>query len=193
MDISLYGLLEWAQLKNLSLKALVAPNVSNTLIFLYAISYMLNRKAVFITAFLLIEIMGLLSPVDYITGCSMDCLTYWPYYFMYAVGYSFCYWIVFNQTRSLKKCSGYVMLVLFELTITYNEWARPTVETFIYSYYEYIIMAIHIYIIITVIEWGRTIDAAASVFAGVFRQFSTSYSLSFFWYTLYQSHLKNKS
>ena len=184
MDFSLYGLLECLQLKNLSLKALAAENVSNILIILYAISYMLNRKAVFITAFLLIEILGLLSPVDYITGCSTDCLTYWPYYFMCAIGYSFCYWIVFNQTRSLKKCSGYVMLVLLELTITYNEWARPTVETFLYSHYEHIVMAIHIYIIITVIEWGRTIDATNDIFNSIGSIFSSSYSLSFFWYNI---------
>ena len=184
MDFSLYGLLECLLPKNLNLKVLVAENVSNILIVLYAISYMLNRKAVFITAFLLIEILGLLSPVDYITGCSTDCVTYWPYYFMCAIGYSFCYWIIFNQTRSLKKCSGYVMLVLFELTITYNEWARPTVETFLYSYYEYIIMVIHIYIIITIIEWRRTVDAANDIFNSIRSIFSTSYSLSFFWYNI---------
>tara|TARA_R110002012_G_scaffold24590_1_gene82030 strand:+ start:5714 stop:6283 length:570 start_codon:yes stop_codon:yes gene_type:complete len=184
MDFSLYGLLECLQLKNLSPKALAAENVSNTLIILYAISYMLNRKAVFITAFLLIEMLGLLSPVDYITGCSVGCVTYWPYYFMCAIGYSFCYWVIFNQTGSLKKCSGYVMLVLLELTITYNEWAQPTIETFLYTHYEYIIMAIHIYIIITVIEWGRTINATNDIFNSIGSIFSSSYSLSFFWYNI---------
>jgi len=191
MDFSLYGLLEWVLPKNLKISVLLARNVSNILIFLYVMSYLLNRKAVFITAFLLIEILGVLSPVDYIAGCSMTCESYEFYYLMYAIGYVFCYWVVYSQTKSIKICSGYVILVLFELTMSYNEWTQPEIETFIYSHYEYIIMAIHIYIISTITK-RRSINRFISSFIDCIRyKLGVSYSVSFFWYTLHQSNLEN--
>lgn len=191
MDISLYGLLEWVLPKNLEVSGVLAQNVSNILILLYAVSYILNRKAVFITAFLLVEVMGMLSPVDYIVGCSMDCESYEGYYLMYSVGYVFCYWVVFNQTKSIKICSGYVILVLFELTVSYEEWTRLSSETFFYAYYEYIIMAIHIYIISTITKRRSVNRIVRSIIDYISHKRRTSYSLSFFWYTLQQSNLKN--
>lgn len=191
MDFSLYGLLECLLPKNLEISGVLAQDVSNILIVLYAISYILNRKAVFITAFLLVEVMGMLSPVDYIVGCSMDCESYEGYYLMCAVGYVFCYWAVFKHTKSIKICSGYAILVLFELTISYEEWMQLNSETFFYSYYEYIIMAIHIYIISTITKRTTINGIARSITDCIRHKLDTSYSISFFWYTLHQSNFKN--
>lgn len=190
MEFSLYGVLEWVLAKNL--KVVEAQSVSNILISLYFLSFLFNRKAVFIMAFLLVELVGLLSPVDYITGCGMDCDSYEYYYLMYAILYALCYWVIFKKTKSIKICSGYVILILFELHMSYNEWIRPQIETIAYTYYEYIVMVIHIYIISTITKCRKVNVFSRNLIASIRSKLSYGYSVSFFCYTIQQSYLKNK-
>ncbi len=193
MDFSLYGVLECLLPKNLKITGITAENVSNTLIFLYVISYMFNRKAVFLIAFLFVETVALLSPVDYVVGCSMSCKSYEHYYLMCAFLYVLCYWACLRQTKEIKVLSGYVILISFELTMSYYEWTQPKIETIIYQYYEYIIMVVHIYIISTIIN-KRSLDRICSAISGCFRhKCSDSYYMPFFWYTLQQRNIKDNS
>ena len=174
--------MEWAALasaKNLE----AAQSASNILMVLYAISYFLNRKAVFITAFLLFEFCGNSSVFSALTDAQ--------YYLMYAIVSCFCYWCVFYQFKSIKICSGYAILVLLELTMSYNELTRPEVETFIYTYYEYIVMVVHIYIISTITRISSLSGFVRDFFACVRNKLSASYSVSFFWYTLLNIHKKD--
>lgn len=182
MEFSLYGVLEWAQLSGKKLE--VAHNANNILLFLYVASFMVNRKAVFITAFLLVELYGVLFIFDALSDSG--------YYFGYALCYVFCYWVVFQQTKSIKICLGYVILVLFELNMSHNEWIRPQIETIAYTYYEYIVMVIHIYIISTITKWRKINVFSRSLIAGIRSKLSHGYSVSFFCYTIQQSYFKNK-
>lgn len=180
MDFSLYGLLEWVQVSGKNLE--VARNLSNTLIFLYYIAYLTNKKGCFIAVFLFVELVG---NSFIISGLSDS-----GYYLSYSFLYCICYAVVVNVSKSIKTLAGYVILILFELTMSYNEWKQPEIETFFYTYYEYIIVAIHIYIISTVFDRRAFDRFTRGIIVHIRYKCCVSYSVGFFWYNLRQSNLE---
>lgn len=178
MDFSLYGLLEWVQVNAKNLEA--AQSVSNILIVLYAISYIFNRKATFLVAFLLVETYG--------NASLFSALTDFYYYLGYAFIYSLVYWFVLKKYQMVKTMLGYGILVLFQGAMSLDALYFPLDETYIYTHYASFIVLIHLYIIATLINWrllrarmGESIDALGC-------WVGNNYNLSFIWYTLRNSH-----
>ena len=94
-----------------------AANVSNLLLVLYVISYIVTRKAAFIVAFLFVETIGMIDPFEhYFIAPTAINVTYEYYYFIYAGLYSICYLYFFFIYQSLKTCLGYFIL----MTLSYR-------------------------------------------------------------------------
>lgn len=176
MDLSIYGVLEWAQANDLKVAA--AQNASNLLLVLYVISYIFNRKAAFLVAFLLVEFYG---NVNAFSG-----LTDFEYYLGYAFIYSMFYWVVLKQYHMVKTSLGYGILTLFELVISLDALYLPATETYIHSHYASIIVLIHVYIIITTINWRALRSRMGTSFNALGCWVGANYNLSFFWYTLFK-------
>lgn len=173
-EISIIEVLSWVQLS--ARKIEVAASLSNFLILLYVISYFFNRKAVYLMAFLFVEVLAYSSIFD---GLS-DVL----YYLAYSAMYSICYWLAFCSGAKVKTIVGYVILVLFQLLMAYDAYTYPRTETFIYSGYETVILAVHVYIISTLHDWrfvGRIVGNFRDYMHNIF---SVNYNFSFFWYNV---------
>ena len=56
-DLSILGVLSWAELANVK-RLVVEQSLSNILIALYAVAYVTNRRATFLVAFLVMELYG---------------------------------------------------------------------------------------------------------------------------------------
>jgi hypothetical protein len=171
-----------------------AANVSNLLLVLYVISYVVTRKAAFIVAFLFVETVGMLDPFEhYFIAPAAINVTYEYYYFIYAGLYSICYLYFFFIYQSLKACLGYFILVLFELLMCFieaTEVLEQSIEANIYNNYEYIILVVHIYIISTLVRWTPIPLNIKGLIGRIYSKFYSSYFYSCFWYNCQQSQIK---
>lgn len=176
MDFSLYGLLEWVQLNEKKAVLEIVQSASNLLFSLYVISYIFNKKAAFLVAFLLVEIYG--------NSSISSGLTKPEYYRGYAFLYMVTYWVVFYKYHMVKSLVGYVILVLFELAMSVDAIYFPDDETYIDTNYTSIIVLIHLYIVATLIDW-RLLRAFLGEGLGVMGSWlRINYNLSFIWYTV---------
>ncbi|MCP4987594.1 MAG: hypothetical protein GY928_16505 [Colwellia sp.] len=153
---------------------------SNLLVILYVISYILTKRSFFIAAFLCAEFVGgsslLVGLLDY---------QYYLFWSLYSV---LCYWIVFYRFRSLKLLAGYAMLVAIEITMTYNEFTGPEIETFLYKNYELFVVVVHIYIISAITFTRKLVRDTTDIVNSIRCVFCSSYNYSFIWYNLRNFH-----
>lgn len=173
-EISIIEVLSWVQLS--ARKIEVAASLSNFLILLYGISYFFNRKAVYLMAFLFVEVLAYSSIFD---GLS-DVL----YYLAYSAMYSICYWLAFCSGAKVKTIVGYVILVLFQLSMACDAYIYPNVETDLYNNYEAVILAVHVYIISTLHDWRLVGRLMGDIRNYMHNFFSVNYNFSFFWYNV---------
>lgn len=170
---SLPEFIQWAAQLKASAESLTAPSASNAILIAYLIAYLTNRKSCFIVAFFIFEFVGVLTFYD----------SYGLHYryLAYSIAISLMYWYLFISGYKLKILSGYVIMLLFQLAMVTDAYIYYDVETFLWTYYEYIIVAIHLYIVSTITNRKR-LDKIASDFVGYLRNiYSTSYNLPF-WY-----------
>jgi len=173
LDLSIYEVLLWVQ--ESARKVVVEQTASNLLVGLYAIAYIINKKATFLVAFLLVEFYGYSSMFDVLTNPQ--------YYLGYMVIYTLTYWYVFKCYGVNKTLLGYVTLIVFELTMAMDAVFYAKTETILYNSYTYIIVFVHLYIIISLFEWKR-IKHNMGVFArGLLCTIWPSYNYSLFCYT----------
>jgi len=66
IDLSIYEVLLWVQ--ESARKVVVEQTASNLLVGLYAIAYIINKKAAFLVAFLVVEFYGYSSMFDVLTA-----------------------------------------------------------------------------------------------------------------------------
>ena len=177
MDLSIYGVLQWVQVNDL--KVVAAQSASNLLLALYVISYISNRKAAFLVAFLLVEFYGNLN--------AFSGLSSFGYYLGYALIYSMFYWFVLKQYHIVKSSLGYGILTLFETVMSLDALYFPNVETYIYTHYASIVVLVHLYIIASTINWRALRTRMGASFNAVGSWMGANYNLSFFWYTLFKS------
>lgn len=176
-------LLLWVHLNDL--KVVAAQNVSNILIFLYVISYIFNKKAVFVMAFLLVEFYGNVSVFSVLSNVQ--------YYIGYVFLYALSYWVVFKRYHMVKPLLGYGIMVLFQLGMALDAALYPDNETVISESYVYIVVAIHLYIIISSVRWQSLRLRMGDVLNSFRSIFCSSYSISFFWYTVRNLNQKTYS
>ena len=143
-SISLIEFYLWVLQKESAKSLVTAKSVSNFIVSLYVLSYIINRKSCFLVAFFIAELVGVLSIYETI-GLQYR-------YIAYSMVYSSMYWYLHKSGYSLRILSGYVIMLIFQITAAADAYIYTEVETYIYILYEYFIMAIHIYIISTVID-----------------------------------------
>lgn len=170
---SLPELIQWALPKVSEEIKITAASESNILFAMYAWLFYSNRKGCFIAAFFIVETIGVISYTE---------LHY--RYLSYAVIYSFTYWYLFINNYRLKIMSGYVIMLLFQLVMTADAYYYPKTKTFLYVSYEYIIVAIHCYIISTIMDRGAFIKVLGDCARRVFNMLDIGYRLSFCYYSL---------
>jgi len=177
MDIhSLTEFYQWV-LQKANEKQVVAVSVSNLLVTLYVISYILNRKSCFIVAFFIVEFIGVLSVYD-----SYGLHTR---YIAYGIFYGSMYWFLFFTGYRLKIISGYAIMLLFQIVMAIDAFFYYDTETALWANYEYIVVVIHIYIISTITDYKR-LNAITSRFASSVRRFcNIGYSRAF-WYNVFK-------
>lgn len=173
---SLPELTQWVLLKASvisKMTAVTAAAESNLLFLLYLLLYLHNKKSCFIAAFFIVEAVGVLNYTE---------LHY--RYLAYSIMYSFVYWHLFINNYKLKIMSGYVIMLLFQLVMTADAYYYPHIKTPVYIAYEYIIVAIHCYIISTAVDRRTLIKALGNCARRVFDMLDIGYRLSFCYYSI---------
>lgn len=170
---SLPELIQWVLPKASAEAKTIAASESNILLAAYVCLFALNRKSCFIVAFFVVEIIG-----------AMNYTQNHYRYLSYSAVYSFVYWYLFINNYKLKIMSGYVIMLLFQLVMTADAYYYPKTQTPIYICYEYIVVAIHCYIISTIMDRGAFIKVLGDCARRVFNMLDIGYRLSFCYYSL---------
>lgn len=175
MDAQLINeVLSWAE--QLSEKRqLVELNVSNIAIALYVISYFLNKKGCLIVAFLSCELWGY--------GIFSDWASNEMFYCGYAAVYCLLYFYVkIHITQSVKKLSGVILMVLLSIGMSIDALLYPDIKTSFWSNYEINVLLLHIYIIITFINWRILRTYMGESFTALCRIMGINDAFRFYWY-----------
>ena len=168
-------LLEWAQLLSDLAKKTAEPDVSNTLICLYAISYIVNRKSCFIVAFILCEFLANSSILANLSDST--------YYIVMASVYGLLYCYCHSRFMALKIRAGCVIMILFQAWMSIDAKTYNGNETFVYENYLYIVVLIHLYIISSLFKWSRIRGGMGDYARSFMRMLRSNDTVSFFWYT----------
>ena len=139
-------LLQW--LEPLSVKNLVTEqSVSNLLLILYVISYVLNRKGGFIVAFIFCEIFGNSFISDYFSDLG--------YYLFYAMAYSFLYYYCYINKMRVITLFACVTIILLDIGMAIDAEIYNGVKGFLWSNYIYFAISLHLLLICTLFRWKR--------------------------------------
>jgi len=172
MDISIaQGLLFW-ELQSESV--VLAQNLSNLLIVLYAISYVATNKGCFFAVFLFDETISHLSVAD--------SLSEFQYYLMIAFIYCCLYWYIESKNMRLKTILACGIIVLFNAGMSIDAFFNPKIETFIYSYYIYFVVLLHLYLISTLFSRELIRKSMGIFFDACCSTFGISDAFAFLWY-----------
>ncbi len=172
MDLSIaQGLLFW-ELQ--SVNVVIAQNASRFLFIAYAIAWFINKEGRYIAAFLLDEVLSNLSVLDFLSEPE--------YYLMVAFIYCALYWYIESKNIRLKTIVACGIIILFNVGIGIDASINSEIETFLYTYYIYFVVLLHLYLISTLFSWslirkgmGDFIDACCSTFG-------ISDAFAFLWY-----------
>lgn len=165
-------MLELLQCLQLSGKRVVeAQNLSNLVFVLYLIPLIMNRKCAYIGAFLLCEFIGYSSVLD-----NQDDFVF---YVSFSALFSIFYWSEVFFGKNIKIALAYGIMVLFQVTMVLDAIFYPEIETSIYAAYEYIVVAIHIYIIIVLTDFKKLRAALGDCINGISDFLGVGYNLSF--------------
>ena len=157
-------------------KMVTSQSLSNLLLLLYCLTYIKNRKGFYIGAFLFIEFMG----SSFLLATYSNII----FYLAYAAAYATCYWYEVKISKNIKIILAYGIMVLFQSMMVMDAYFYPDVITSIYKAYEFVIVAIHFYIIIVLVEPRSFIKALGDSFVRFACLVGVGYNLSFC-YTVY--------
>jgi len=165
-----------------SQNVILAKLESNFLVIAYVLSWIISKQSRYLVAFLFVE-----SFTMWLLYRGVDAVTYFQ--LSTVVACFICY--VGEITKfNLKALLGYVIICLFELTMVADAYFYSEVETVLYSYYEYIIVAIHLYIIASLFRWSRIRKGMGRYLDGIFGISSNGYSASFLLYNAFKATIK---
>lgn len=176
-------LLEWAQLLSDLAKQTAVENVSNTLLLLYVITYVVNRKGCFLVAFIICELLGNTSVLTALPDST--------YYMVMASVYCCLYCFCISNFMKLKVLLGCVIMVLFQIGMSLDAKAYNGGETFIYTYYVHLVISIHLYIMCSLFKWERIRTSMVDYIRSLGFVFRYNDTFSFFWYNI--KNTKSKS
>ena len=161
--------LSWVLEKQAAVEASSVYLVSNILFLCYLFVAISLSKSLYLGAFLLSEMILYF----FIPGNISD-------YIIFIVNvaiYSIMYWVV-TSTNNIDTLNAYVIMILFQMAMALDAFIYPKDKTFLYSAYEYIFMAIHLYIINTLIPRkliGRCLEGLSN---RIFNLFGYNYNFA---------------
>jgi hypothetical protein len=182
MDNSLIteGYTLWVELlsqsESLSLTNLVSQpkNLVNIVFLLYAVASLKLKKGRYIAAFILCELFGNTYLYNSVGG--------WEIFLGYALIYSVLYWSCRENIKTSMACAT---MVIFETVMVLDARYYGDVKTVLYVNYEYIVTAIHLYIISTLLPWERIRSGMGNIIRTVYGLFSNSNSVAYINYCYY--------
>lgn len=181
MDNSLIieGYILWAdilsqsdQLSQVSSKIQQASEHTNPVLLAYAALCFINKKGRYIAAFILCEVFG----NTYIYKSSGG----WEIFFGYATVYSVLYWSCRDKLKLSMACAT---MVIFETVMVLDAKFYSDVETVLYVNYEYIVTAIHICIISSLLPWQRIKRGLVDIARAIYGVFSNGNSVAYIGYS----------
>ena len=171
--LSIQELLSWAQLKNL--EQLQSQKLSNILLFLYFVLCRNSKGPALLLVFLLVEVYGSLSFTTNMTQAQ--------YYLGYSFIYSLAYWYTKQNNYNQNTYVGYGLMVVFQAGMAIDSIYNSEIETFIYTNYIYFIVSIHVYIMLSLVEWTRIRSSMVDCARAFCRICCDSDAVKFIWYT----------
>lgn len=167
--------IQWLGLESDLKVSQAAQNVSNTLLFLYVISYINIRKGCFVAAFISCELW------------SYGIFSYWAsnevFYAGYAAVYCLLYFYVKNHiSQSVIKLSGIILMILLSIGMIVDAILYPKVKTNFWLSYEINVLLLHCYIIITFIDWRLLRVYMGEGFTAFCRMLGINDAFRFYWY-----------
>ena len=178
MDNSLIteGYKLWAEFLNhhASLNSIILQRVFivNVLLVLYTLMSAITKKGRYIAAFILCELFG----NTYIYNSNGG----WELFFGYAIIYSVLYWSCRDNLKLSMACAT---MVIFETVMVWDAKFYSDVKTVLYVNYEYIVTAIHLCIISSLLPWQRIKRGLVDIARVVYGMFSNSNSVAYIGYS----------
>jgi hypothetical protein len=180
MDNSLIieGYTLWVQLLShhdqLNKTAIQSAITSNLVLAAYVFLCFIVKRGRFIAAFILCEIVA----NTYIYNSDVG----WEIFTVNAIVYSVLYWSCRENIKTSMACAT---MVIFETVMVLDARYYSDVKTVLYVNYEYIVTAIHLYIISTLLPWKRIRRGMGNIIRTVYGLFSNSNSVAYINYCYY--------
>lgn len=169
--------LQWAGLESVINPTEMTRAKSNFIVLLYVMSYISNKKGCLIVAFISCEVWSY--------GGLSDWASNEMFYGGYALIYCLLYfYIKINVTQSVTKLSGIILMILLSIGMFLDALVYPNDKTSFWSNYEINVLLLHIYIVITFIDWkllriymGQSVNAFCRIMG-------ISDAFGFCWYNI---------
>ncbi len=174
-------LLQWLLL-NQSESDLIAlsQKISNLLLLLYILSSAISGKYFFIFVFVVVEVFGVLAIASGMHGDYE-----FAYYISLSSLYCLFYWSAIVMKCNVKILFAYGIMILFQSAMAIDAYIFQDIETLIYSAYEYVVLAIHLYIIAMLIQWRALIRAVGAIARSIADFLNIGYAFAF----CYNAHI----
>ena len=180
MDNSLIieGYILWAELlsqnakNSLTILTSQSSNLSNLLLACYVIISLTVKDGRYIAAFILCELFS----ETYVYSSNGG----WEIFFGYATIYSVLYWSCRDSVRLSLACAT---MVIFETVMVLDAKFYSDVETVLYVNYEYIVTAIHLCIISSLLPWQRIKRGLVDIARAIYGMFSNGNSVAYISYS----------
>lgn len=167
--------MQWLEAQ--SVKNLVAEQSANSLLLAYFVSYLLNRKAAFIVAFLCVEFYGNSFISDYLNNVN--------FYMGYAAIYCLVYFYLHKRKERKRTLAAVILIILLDVGSALDAYAYPNIETYFYQTYAYLYVFVHAVLLVSLINWRILSDIMGCFFNAFIGNFGISYRMSFFCYNLF--------
>ena len=146
--------------------------IVNLLLIPYVLLCFATKKGRYIAAFILCEI----TANTYIYSSTGG----WEIFFINAIIYSVLYWSCRDNLKLSMACAT---MVIFETVMVWDAKFYNDVETVLYVNYEYIVTAIHLCIISSLLPWQRIKRGLVGIARAIYGMFSNSNSVAYIGYS----------
>ena len=171
--LSIPEIMSWIQLGDL--EQLQNLKLSNFLLLSYLLLLRNSKGPALTLVFLISEIYGY--------SIASKTLYEYQFYLGYSLIYSLAYWYTMKRNYNQNIYIGYGLLVLFQAGMAIDSIYNSEIETFIYTNYIYFIVSIHVYIMLSLVEWTRIRSSVGDCARTCRRICSSSDAVKFIWYT----------
>ena len=157
-----------------SANVVIAQNASSFLFIAYAIAWFINKEGRYIAAFLLDEVLSNLYILDFLSESQ--------YYLMICLIYCALYWYIESKNIRLKTIVACGIIILFNVGIGIDASINSEIETFLYTYYIYFVVLLHLYLISTLFSWSLIRKGMGDFIDACCTSFGISDAFTFLWY-----------